>query len=298
MKMHVDEVDTDGALVRRLLSAQFPQWADLPIEPFDSAGTVNAVYRLGREMSVRLPRIESGAKDVPTEQQWTDRLARALPVPIPLVLGRGEPAEGFPWKWSVCRWVDGENPVAGQLIDPVGLAADLAGFVVALRRIEPADGPAGYRGGPLSGVDHGVRSAIGELSAMGGQVDAAAVTGAWEADLAAAPWAGPPVWVHSDLMPGNILVDPRGRLSGVIDFGTVGVGDPASDLIAAWYLLPADARDVLRAKSDVDDATWARGRGWALAMALIQLPYYQQTNPVIAAGARHVIREVLAAHAA
>ena len=289
-KMHADEVDTDVPLVRRLLAAQFPQWAGLPIEPVLSSGTQNAVYRLGPDMSVRLPRIDPGARGVAAEQRWTVELAPLLPVAIPVALGRGEPAEGYPWQWSVCRWVAGENPVAGRLADPDGLAEDLAGFIGALGRIDAADGPGAYRGGPLSGVDRATRAAVAELR---GQVDTVAVSAAWDRALAAEPWTGRPVWVHSDLMPGNLVVD-RGRLTGVIDFGTVGVGDPACDMIVAWYLLPAGAREVLRARSGVDRATWDRGRGWALSMAVIQLPYYQHTNPVLADGARLVIREVLA----
>lgn len=134
---------------------------------------------------------------------------------------------------------------------------------------------------------------------MGGIIDTEAATAAWEVSLRAPGWDGPPVWVHSDLMPGNLLSDRagRGRLGGVIDFGTVGVGEPASDLIPAWNLLPAGVRDGFRTALAADDAAWARGRGWALSMALIQLPYYLHTNPTLAENARHVIAEVLTDHA-
>ncbi|MFG2194720.1 aminoglycoside phosphotransferase family protein [Streptomyces sp. NPDC048639] len=290
--MHANEPETDVALVSRLIAGQFPQWADLPVEPFPSSGTVNAVYRLGDAMSVRLPRIEGGAKDVEFEHRWLPRLAPHLPVAVPAVLGRGVPAEGYPWHWSVHRWLDGEHPAVGGLTEPAGLAADLAGFVAALRRIDPADGPPAYRGGPLTTEDTETRSALEELR---GTIDTDAATAAWEASLNAPQWSGPPMWVHADLMPANLLVE-NGRLSAVIDFGTVGVGDPASDLIPAWNLLPRGERDAFRAALAVDDATWARGRGWALSMALIQLPYYRDTNPTIAANARHVIGEVLADH--
>ncbi|MEV0775621.1 aminoglycoside phosphotransferase family protein [Streptomyces sp. NPDC050433] len=296
--MHAHEVPTDVALVRRLLAAQFPQWAGLPVEPFPSGGTVNAVYRLGDDMAVRLPRIEGGVDDVAKEGRWLPRLAPRLPVPIPVVLGEGRPAEGYPWPWSVNRWLDGVHPEAGRLTEPGALATDLSDFVLALRRIGTTDAPPAYRGGPLSGEDDETRHALAQLRALGGIVDTDAATAAWEAALRAPEWEGPPVWVHSDLMPGNLLIDgDSGRLCGVIDFGTAGVGEPASDLIPAWNLLPAGVRDGFRAALDADDATWARGRGWALSMALIQLPYYLHTNPSIAANARHVIAEVLADHA-
>nr|WP_180990657.1 aminoglycoside phosphotransferase family protein [Streptomyces malaysiensis] len=214
----------------------------------------------------------------------------ALPVPIPAVLGEGAPGDDFPWPWTVHRWLDGENPREGRVARPGRLAADLVEFIVALRGIEPADGPPAYRGGPLREVDEETRTALGRLH---GTIDTEAATTAWERALAAPGWDGPPVWAHSDLMPGNLLV-ADGRLSAVIDFGTAGVGDPACDLIPAWNLLPAPVRKDFRTALGVDDATWARGRGWALSMALIQLPYYRETNPSMAANARHVIDQVLA----
>lgn len=289
-KMHADEWDIDVPLVRRLLVAQFPRWADLPIEPFSSAGTINALFRLGEDMAVRLPRIKGGVKDVEREHRWLPRLAPLLPIAIPVVLGEGVPGMGYPWPWSVYRWIEGENPVIDRIADPGLLATDLAEFVTALHRIELSDGPPAYRGVPLARQDGATRAAIGDLHGM---VDTQAATEAWDVALKAAEWPGPPVWVHSDLMPGNLLVGHGWRLNAVIDFATVGVGDPACDLIPAWNLLPAGVRGQFRAALDVDDATWARGRGWALSMALIQLPYYRTTNPVIAANARHVIHEVL-----
>ncbi|MFJ2033292.1 aminoglycoside phosphotransferase family protein [Streptosporangium sp. NPDC087985] len=291
-KMHADEIDHDVPLVRRLVAAQFPQWADLPVEPFDSSGTENAIYRLGDDMTVRLPRRPGPTAQVAKDLRWLPRLAPLLPVPIPVPLGEGEPAEGYPSPWSVYRWLDGENPSADRLTEPSLLAKDLAEFVAAFRRIDLPDGPPAYRGGPLAMLDAPTRTAIDDLRGM---VDTDAATAAWEAALETPGWAGPPVWIHSDLMPGNLLV-VQGRLSAVIDFGTMGVGDPACDLIVAWNLLPAGVRNDFRTALQVDDATWARGRGRALSIALIALPYYKDTNPVFAANARHVIHEVLADH--
>ena len=289
-KMHADEVETDVSLVRRLLAAQFPHWADLPIAPVESAGTDNAIYRLGDDMAVRLPRIHWATGQVDKEQRWLPKLAPLLPFAIPVPLGRGEAAEGYPWSWSIYGWLNGENPTIGRIADPHLLATDLAELIAALQRIDLQDAPTAGRGVPLARRDADTRTAI---DALAGMVDTDAVTAVWDAALRAPEWPGPPVWLHSDLAPGNLLI-VDGRLSAVIDFAGVGVGDPAGDLPVAWNLLPAEARDVLHATLQVDDATWERGRGWALSIALIQLPYYHRTNPVLAAGARHTIAEILA----
>ena len=140
-KMHADEVDTDVSLVGRLLAAQFPRWADLPIAPVRSAGTDNALYRLGDDMVVRLPRIEAAAGQVEKEHRWLPRLAPPLPLAVPVPLAKGTPAEGYPWQWSVYRWLDGETATGERIADPGQAAVALARFVVALQRIEPTGGP-------------------------------------------------------------------------------------------------------------------------------------------------------------
>jgi aminoglycoside phosphotransferase (APT) family kinase protein len=298
-KMHADEVDTDVSLVGRLLAAQFPHWADLPIEPVHSAGTDNAIYRLGGDIAVRLPRIHWATGQVDKEHLWLPRLAPLLPLAIPVPLAKGTPGEGYPWHWSVYRWLEGENATIERIADLRQAAMDLAQFILHLHRIDPTGGPlAGDhnfgRGEPLAMRDTHTRVAIDTLYDMG-MLDAGDVTAAWEAALRAPAWSGPPVWVHGDLQAGNLLA-VRGRLSAVIDFGGLGVGDPACDLIVAWNLLSAETRDVFRAALGVDDATWARGRGWALSVGLIALPYYRSTNPALAAISRRAIDEVLAEH--
>ncbi|MEU1541560.1 aminoglycoside phosphotransferase family protein [Actinacidiphila glaucinigra] len=287
--------DGDGAgdgtaLVRRLLHAQFPHWADLPLTPTGSAGTSNAMYRLGTDMVVRLPRTAGAADDVDKEHRWLPRLAPGLPASVPTPLGRGAPVEGYPWPWSVYGWLEGENPVVGRLAEPAALAGDLAAFVAALQRVGPAGAPPAYRGEPLAARDRATRSAIDVLRT---EVDAAAAGAVWEAALAAPEPQGRPVWVHADLQPGNLLV-ADGRLSAVIDFGCTGLGDPAVDTIAAWYVLPAAARGVFRAALGTDDATWARGRGWALSIALMELRHYRGTHERMASIARSVLGELLA----
>jgi aminoglycoside phosphotransferase (APT) family kinase protein len=293
-KMHADEVDIDVSLVARMVAAQFPQWADLPIEWVPSAGTDNAIYRLGDDMAVRLPRVPRAIAPLDKERRWLPKLAPHLPLPVPIPLARGLPAEGYPWDWSVYRWLEGENAIIDRISDLSQLATDVARFVAALQRIDPTGGPSPgahnfFRGVPLAMRDAATRSAIASLN---GVIDVGAVTPAWEAALCVPEWQRRPVWVHGDLSSGNLLVE-RGRLSAVIDFGCLGVGDPACDLTVAWTLLTRETRDGFRAALGVDDETWARGRGWALSWALIALPYYLDTNPVIVRAARRTIAEVL-----
>jgi aminoglycoside phosphotransferase (APT) family kinase protein len=297
--MHANEALIDDDVVLRLVAGEFPQWSGLAVTEIPSSGTVNAMYRLGDSLTVRLPRIAGGVSDIEKEFEWLPRLAPLLPVRIPTPVALGEPAGGYPWPWLVQEWIPGAIAVAGEVREPVGLAEDLAGFVRAMRAIELPPGgsvfgridvPAAYRGGPLSSQDEQTRAALVQLE---GWIDAATALAAWESALAAAP-ATSPCWVHADLMPSNLLLNGGGRLAAVIDFATAGVGDPACDLIPAWNLLPTAGRAVYREALGVDDDAWERGRGRALSMALIQLPYYRQTNPGIAANAQHVIDEVLA----
>ena len=294
-RMHDDEVLTDADLVRRLLRSQFPEWAGLPVRRVESAGTDNALYRLGEDLVVRMPRVESALGQAEKERRWLPRLAPHLPLAIPTPIARGEPGEGYPWGWSVYGWLEGENATIDRITDRRLLAADLARFIAALQEIDSTGGPlAGshnfYRGVPLAMRDKPTRKA---LASCGGLIDTEAALAAWEASLHVPLWEDAPVWVHGDIQSGNLLaVD--GQLSAVIDFGGLGVGDPAVDLIVAWNLLSADARPILREALDIDDATWLRGRGWALSVSLIALPYYQTTNPTLAGISRYAIGEVLA----
>ncbi|WP_155059949.1 aminoglycoside phosphotransferase family protein [Streptomyces blattellae] len=290
LKMRPDEVEIDAELVGRLIARQFPDWAGLPVARLESSGTENAMFRLGDDLVVRLPRHPGAVADVEHEQRWLPRLGPLLPAAVPEPVGRGVPGDGFPWAWSVFRWLDGHNPAVDALDDPGTLAGELAAFIGALRGMDPGGGPVGYRGIPLATRDTPTREALAQLT---NTVDTDAVTALWEAALRVPGHSGPPVWAHGDLSPGNVLV-ADGRLSAVIDFGTLGVGDPAVDLIVAWNLLPASARATFRQALGVDDAEWARGRGWALSVSLIQLPYYWTTNPPLAANSRHVIKEILA----
>lgn len=288
VKLHANEIETSVAMVRKLLREQFPQWTNLSIAPVSSTGTVNAMYRLGEHMVVRLPRVDWATDGMDRELAWLPWLASRLPVAVPRLLGTGHPTEGFPWRWCVYRWLEGETPEVGRLSSPQGLAADFAAFILALQNLDPLAGPSSDQS--LKPQDAPVRDAIDVLRE---QIDVALVTEIWESVLSVPDWEGPPVWLHGDMSPGNMLA-LDGRLSAVIDFSAVGLGDPAGDLRVAWNVLPGEARGGFRHAIGADDATWARARGHALAQALMHLRYYREKNPTLAANARCVIHEIVA----
>ena len=295
MKMHADEVDVDVRLVRRLLGAQFPEWSRLPLEPVLPRGTDNALYRVGEGMVARLPRTPRTGTALESERTWLPRLAPHLPLAVPAPLADGEPGEGYPFRWAVYTWLEGENATSERIADESRLAGDLAALIGALWRIDPGGGPGPgpwnvFRGEPISRRDEAVRSAIAKL---GDEIDAERVTAAWEQDSSAPDWDRPPVWIHGDLDSRNLLAR-GGRLSGVVDWGCVGVGDPACDVMVAWKMLTPEMRHTFRAALEVDDATWARARAWALSQALMALSYYTlATNAVLVAEARRWLAELL-----
>lgn len=292
----VGPLTIDTSLVRSLLADQFPHWADLPLRAVDHDGWDNRSFRLGPDMSVRLPSAAGYVAQVAKEHRWLPVLATAVPLPIPVPLALGRPGGGYPWPWSVYRWIDGEIASVASIADPVGFATDLADFLTALRRVEATDGPppgehSAFRGGPLTHCDEGAREAIQALS---DQYDPSRLTAVWQGALDA-PAAGPPVWFHGDVAVGNLLVG-EGRLSAVIDFGCSGVGDPACDLVIAWTLFSGRSRDAFRDALAPDDAMWERGRGWALWKAMLTVADRRSSYPHGAAAAsRPVIDELLAA---
>jgi aminoglycoside phosphotransferase (APT) family kinase protein len=292
VKMHADEVDTDASLVRRLLAGQFPLWADLPIKPVLSYGTDHAIYRVGSGLSVRLPRVAYATKQAAKEGTWLPRFAPLLPLEIPVQLATGQPAEGYPFAWSVYEWLAGQD-ANGAMDDLVRAAVDLAGFVNALQRIDttgaPAHSPSG-RGGPLAEHDEDVRKSVSEL---GNRIDGQVALRSWQESLEAPAWQGPHVWVHGDLLPGNVLVR-NGRLAAIIDFGALQVGDPAADLQPAWNMFADQSRLRFRGEVGADDACWLRGRGTVLYQTVMALAYYWDTNPGMVRQASHGLAQVLA----
>jgi aminoglycoside phosphotransferase (APT) family kinase protein len=285
----------DAALVRRLVRAQFPQWAGLPVRPVAHDGWDNRTFHLGDTMTVRLPSAEGYAAQIDKEHTWLPRLAPHLPLPIPVPLARGVPAEGYPFPWSVREWIDGDTASAERIADPVVFATDLAAFLAALRRVDPTGGPSAgrhnfFRGGPPDTYDAETREAI---DALKDRMPADTATEIWERALHAG-WRGSPVWFHGDVATGNLLVRD-GRLAAIIDFGTSGVGDPACDVVIAWKLPTAESRQAFRETLSVDPAMWARGRGWALWKALITLA--GDDDPARLAVERRTLQTILTEYA-
>lgn len=270
--IHIDEFEIDEALVRLLLADQFPDWADRPLSRVEPAGTENAIFRLGDDLALRLARrngpIEPGGK----ERDWLPRLAPLVPVEIPVPVAQGRPTGHYPWFWDVYRWVEGKTVPVGE-IDAIQAARDLARFVAALQQVGTAGAPPG-RGIPLAERDEDIRYWLARF-------DDPYVTAQWERALAASPWNGAPVWHHGDLDARNWLVRD-GRITGVIDWGAMGVGDPACDVMVAWKLHSSVARDTFREALPTDDATWERARGWVLSQAVAALAYYTpENNPTL-----------------
>ena len=292
--MHENEFEMDENLVHTLLKSQSPHWANLPLKAIVHSGMDNALFRLGREYVVRLPRIEwvpgSIVKSINKEYEWVPKIARFLKVPISEPLFKGNPNQSYPWSWMVTKWNEGHNPDLEKENEYEPLAKDLADFLNALHGIALTNGPSSRRGVPLKGVDAETRKALSELE---GEIDIQSVTHLLDQLSNVPSWSKNPVWIHGDFLPGNILIQ-NNRLSAVIDFSDVGMGDPACDLIIAWSLLKSHSRKIFRENlENIDDDTWERGRGWALSIALIMLPYYKKSNPVLAALAKRMIENVL-----
>lgn len=289
-------VEIDTSLVERLIAVQFPQWAHLRVRPVATGGWDNRTFHLGNAMSVRLPSAERYVAQVEKEHRWLPALAPHLPLSIPVPLALGQPAEGYPWPWSVYEWIDGERAGVQTVCDLTAFAGDLADFLFALWKIDASDGPpAGQhnfqRGGSLRVYDQETRRSIETLA---DEIDVPLVAEIWERALASL-WSEKPVWVHGDIAEGNLLTR-EGRLSAVIDFGSSGAGDPACDLVIAWTLLDQPARKAFRTRLALDPQIWERARGWCLWKALITIAEKRDKDVAVADLHRHWIDRIVADH--
>jgi len=285
------EVDLDAALVRRLLAGQFPEWVTLELRRVKSPGWDNEIFRLGDHLAVRLPRRTMGAHQVAKQHRWLASLAGQLPLPIPVPVGAGEPAEGYPWPWSVVPWFVGAMAAVAPPVDRDGAGRSIADFLAALQAIDGRDGPTNeFRGVPLARRDEHVRTAIARLDGL--MANTASVLRVWTDGLRMADWRTPPTWFHGDLHPANVVVT-GGRVSAIIDFGHLGVGDPACDMLIAWTMLSSDERSTFRQLLGVDEATWLRGRGWAVAVGAAAVAY-SGPDEILARIGRRALTEVMA----
>ncbi|MEP3278759.1 MAG: aminoglycoside phosphotransferase family protein [Stappiaceae bacterium] len=269
--MKDDIIDIDTAMVQELIDTQFPQYSNLPLLPIDPQGWDNRTYRLGEQLSVRLPSARRYAAQVEKEQTWLPRLAPGLPFAIPAPIAKGRPSENYFYTWSIMEWIPGTMASVDQPLDFQAIANDAASFLKALHRLDASNGPlAGphnfFRGGSLQTYDEETRTALADLNQ---KVDTGAVIEVWNAALSS-QWDHESVWVHGDFAPSNLIV-AESRLKAVIDFGGLGVGDPACDLVLTWTFLPENCRQSFRNSLALDKATWARARGWAVWKALLIL---------------------------
>jgi aminoglycoside phosphotransferase (APT) family kinase protein len=273
--MPAAEVGISAELVRRLVEAQHPELAHLPVELM-AHGWDNAMFRVGGDLVARLPRREMAVRPLVNEQRWLPVLAPALPLPVPAPVRIGQPGFGYPWPWSIVPFLPGEAASQTPPADPGEAAVSLGRFLAALHAPAALDAPLNqFRGVPLA---HRTEQVMANLELASGQLDQAAFTAEWKTALAAPTWDGPPVWLHGDLHPANVLV-VGGRVSGVIDFGDITSGDPAIDLSVAWMMLPAGCHGAFQHAYDAaggrpsGDPVWARARGWALVLALVFLAH-------------------------
>jgi aminoglycoside phosphotransferase (APT) family kinase protein len=286
--------DTSPTAARRLLREHCPQWADLPLTRIVSSGMDNAIYRLGPDLVLRLPQTPHAAERFAAELGWLPVVARRLRVRVPRVRYAGAPSAGLSSGWAVLDWIDGDDAWTSAEVDGAGLAEDLAAVVAALRsadvRADGLDPPVGARGGPLAPREERISEAIADVGHL---VDATVALRIWRRALAAAPHPGPPVLLHADLIPGNLVIE-GGRLAGVIDWGTISSGDPSCDLTPAWWVLDGVSRAHFRAALGDDDDAWQRAAGWALAQAALATRHYLPVGHALGEVGLRALRELVA----
>lgn len=295
VQLHENEFDIDTELVQGLLIAQMPDLAELSLRRLDSWGTVNAVYRLGENLLVRLPRAPEYVRGPEREARWLPLFAQSLPIHVPKYERLGRPTSRYPSHWSVLEWVEGDPASEATIIRLDQAANDLGEFVQALREVSTANAPTGgnYRAFRLARVDADFR---GWLAKLPDDIDRFRVESVWNTSVSVGEWGLRPSWVHTDLRGGNLIVRD-GRLAAVIDWEGCTVGDPSADHLAAWWLFDGDSRETFRTASGASKDTWSRAMGWALFMSVAAIPYYSETKPAFAGQARRALDEIISDHA-
>ncbi len=294
--MHQGQVDVDGQLVQALIAQQHPQWRHLAVRRVRSGGTENAVFRLGEDLAVRLPLHAGAMSSLEKEVSWLPTVFADLPLESTSIEGVGTPTPDYPFPWAVVHWLEGADALCNHIGGNDASALALADWVRALwalptAAVPPAGEVSDSRGVPLPIRDADVRDALPRCAQL---LDTRRAARVWRDALAAPPWTGLPVWLHTDLIPANLLVR-HGSLCGVLDFGAIATGDPAYDLTPAWWVFDGERRATYLRRLHVEPGSdlWRRGRGLALSQALIALPYYLHTNPSMVAMSRRAVDQVL-----
>tara|TARA_R110002050_G_scaffold118195_4_gene235498 strand:- start:13881 stop:14768 length:888 start_codon:yes stop_codon:yes gene_type:complete len=287
--MHKNEAKINIDIVKDLVYLQFPKWKKEPIKEVTHSGTDNIVYKLGKDRCIRFPRTKQGEYQIKEEQKWLPKLRPELPLNTPRLIDIGKPDNNYPYVWSIYDWIEGAEAYDNKPIDLNDTAKLLANFINSLHKISAKFAPQARRGLPLISQNDDVQQAILDLKSL---YDPKAIASLWKNCLQAPEWHKPGVWLHGDLLPSNLIVK-EGKLHGIIDFGLFGKGDPACDLIPAWCLFDAASRETFKDHLNIDENTWTRGRGWALSIALIIIPYYTQTNPKLVSIAKNMIDQIL-----
>jgi len=295
--MHDDQMTVPLATVRELVGEQFPRWRRLPIEPVRASGTVNAIFRIGAEFAARFP-LRPGdpatvRRDLESETAAASELAGRTRFPTPEPVAIGDPGAGYPLPWLVQTWLPGVTAIEDDPGQSGAFAHDLAEFILGVRAI----GTAGRvfsgngRGGDLRSHDAWTETCLRRSEQL---LDVPRLRRMWEVLHTLPRGAGADVMSHRDLIPGNVLVS-GGRLAGVLDVGQLEPADPALDLIAAWHLLEAGPRQVLRTDLGCDDLEWERGKAWAFQQALGLVWYYAESNPAMSRMGRRTLERIEAA---
>ena len=302
-RLHCDELVIEASLVRRLVDDAFPALRECALRPLSESGSSNALFRLGSDKLVRLPRQPGGGASIEKEARWLPFVASRVAVAVPEVIGTGDPGLGYPETWAITGWLEGGVPkpssAGAGAGGSVALGRDLGRFLTELRAMEipthaeTDDSLAWYRGEPLASFDADFRLAVEQCRDLAHDLDLDDALSVWDRAVAASTTAEPQrSWFHGDLLAENLLVDPSGRLAAVLDFGGLAVGDPTVDLVVAWEVLDGEGRTAFREELHVDDASWTASRGWALFIAMMTLDYYGATMP------RRTADRMVLAHAA